>query len=75
MDFFTKLSGSHGNFHLPNETSCFKTIGIQKKSKLFPFESAFVLSYVLQSWDISYPHFLLLKMWSLFLAYPVNRSL
>lgn len=43
MDFFTKPSGSHRNLHLPNETPCFKIVGILKKSKLFPFESAYVL--------------------------------
>jgi len=61
-------------FHLPNETSQFKIAGIQKKSKLFPFESAFVVSYDLYNLGTSSLHFLLLGLWSLLPGYPLDRS-
>lgn len=62
MGSFTNPAGFHGNFYPPNKTSHFKITGIQKKSKLFPFESAFVVSYGLHGSGTSSPHFLLLGL-------------
>lgn len=60
MDFFTNPAGFHGNFHLPNETSHIRIVEIQKKTNLFPFESAFVVSFGLYMLGTASPHFLLL---------------